>query len=97
MPRPITIPDPFSAIADPTRRQIIYRLAIGELPVGDLVRHLRIAQSQTSKHLKVLKEAGLVRVRKQGRQRFYRLDPKQLKTVHDWVKRYEPHWNDGED
>jgi DNA-binding transcriptional ArsR family regulator len=93
MPRAATTSDVFNAIAEPRRRQIIEMLAdTGELPVGDLVRRLRIPQPAVSKHLGVLRSVRLVSVNRRGRSRVYRLDPQQLKPVHDWVKHYERFW-----
>jgi DNA-binding transcriptional ArsR family regulator len=86
--------DAFRAIAEPRRREIIALLARGERSVNDMVGTLRLAQPQVSKHLAVLSKVGLVRVRKDGRQRFYRLNAKALKPVHDWVKAFEQLWND---
>ncbi len=64
----------------------------GERPVQELTLSLGWTQPQVSKHLGVLKEVGLVRVRKEGRQRMYSLNGEQLKPVHDWVKTYERFW-----
>ncbi len=64
-------------------------LAGGERPVNDLVAALRLTQPQVSKHLRVLREVGLVDVRGQGRQRLYRLNGRSLKPMHDWLKNYE--------
>src|SRR6266545_2972120 len=86
--------DAFRAIAEPRRRDIIALLARGERSVNDVVETLRLAQPQVSKHLAVLSKVGLVSVRKDGRQRFYRLNAKALKPVHDWVKAFEQLWND---
>ncbi len=93
MARAATTTDAFNAIAEPRRRQILDALAAGEQPVNDLVALLGLAQPQVSKHLKVLREVGLVDVRDQGRQRVYRLNGGALKPVHDWVKRYERSWS----
>jgi DNA-binding transcriptional ArsR family regulator len=93
MPRAATTSDVFNAIAEPRRRQIIEMLAdTGELPVGDLVRRLRMPQPAVSKHLGVLRSVRLVSVNRRGRSRVYRLDAQQLKPVHDWVKHYERFW-----
>jgi DNA-binding transcriptional ArsR family regulator len=62
--------------------------------VNDLVRALDLAQPQVSKHLKVLREVGLVGVRDEGRRRMYRLNVRSLKPIHDWVKNYERMWNE---
>jgi DNA-binding transcriptional ArsR family regulator len=93
MPRAATTSDVFNAIAEPRRRQIIEMLAdAGELPVGDLVRRLRMPQPAVSKHLGVLRSVRLVSVNRRGRSRVYRLNAAELKPVHDWVKHYERFW-----
>jgi DNA-binding transcriptional ArsR family regulator len=94
MARAATTADAFNAVAEPRRRQILDALADGELPVNDLVRLLGLAQPQVSKHLKVLREVGLVDVRHEGRQRLYRLNGAALKPIHDWVKEYERTWSE---
>src|SRR5918994_7760302 len=94
MARAATTTDAFNAVAEPRRREILDVLASGELPVGDLVALLDLAQPQVSKHLKVLREVGLVDVRDEGRQRIYRLDGRSLKPIHDWVKSYERSWEE---
>ena len=68
-------------------------LAGGERPVNDLVMLLGLAQPLVSKHLRVLREVGLVEVRDDGRQRMYRLNGHALKPIHDWVKNYERSWS----
>ena len=94
MPRAPTTTDAFNAMAEPRRRQIVAALAGGERPVNDLVDALRLAQPQVSKHLRVLREVGVVTVRDEGRQRLYRLNGRALKPIYDWVKRYEDLWNE---
>jgi DNA-binding transcriptional ArsR family regulator len=94
MARAATTADAFNAVAEPRRRQILDLLAGGERPVNDLVAVLGVAQPQVSKHLKVLREVGLVHVRDEGRQRMYRLDSRPLKAIHDWVKNYEQLWSE---
>ena len=94
MARAATTADAFNAVAEPRRREILDLLAGGELPVNDLVSRLRLAQPQVSKHLRVLREVGLVAVRDEGRQRMYRLNAQSLKPIHDWVKNYERTWNE---
>jgi DNA-binding transcriptional ArsR family regulator len=94
MARAATTTDAFNAVAEPKRREIIDLLAGGERPVNDLVALLGMAQPQVSKHLRVLREVGLVDVRDQGRQRMYRLNGEPLKPIHDWVKNYEQLWNE---
>jgi DNA-binding transcriptional ArsR family regulator len=81
-------------VAEPRRRQILDVLAGGERPVNELVRLLGLAQPQVSKHLRVLREVGVVDVRNEGRQRLYRLNGRALKPIHDWVKNYERSWSE---
>jgi DNA-binding transcriptional ArsR family regulator len=92
MARVATTTDAFNAVAEPRRRQILDVLAGGERPVSDLVEHLGLAQPQVSKHLRVLREVGLVEVRDEGRRRIYRLNGRPLRPIHDWVKTYERSW-----
>ena len=94
MARAATTADAFNAVAEPRRRQILDALLGGERPVNDLVRMLGLAQPQVSKHLRVLREVGVVRVRDEGRRRLYRLNGPALKPIHDWVKGYEQSWSD---
>jgi DNA-binding transcriptional ArsR family regulator len=94
MARAATTADAFNAVAEPRRRQLLDVLARGERSVNDLVAALRLAQPQVSKHLRVLREVGLVDVREEGRQRIYRLNGHSLKPIHDWVKDYERTWNE---
>jgi DNA-binding transcriptional ArsR family regulator len=92
--RAATTTDAFNAIAEPRRRQILDLLAAGELPVNDLVAQLGLAQPQVSKHLRVLREVGLVDVRDEGRQRMYRLNGGPLKPIADWLATYEQTWTE---
>src|SRR5262245_15879209 len=94
MARAATTADAFNAVAEPRRRQILDALAGGERPVNEIVTQLGLGQPQVSKHLKVLREVGLVNVRDHGRQRLYRLNGKPLKPIHDWVKNYERAWDE---
>src|SRR5215210_8534617 len=94
MARAATTTDAFNAVAEPRRRQIVDLLADGERPVGDLVRELGLGQPQVSKHLRVLREVGVVDVREDGRRRLYRLNGHALKPIHDWVKNYERSWSE---
>jgi DNA-binding transcriptional ArsR family regulator len=94
MPRAATTADAFNAVAEPRRRQILDVLADGERSVNEIVTMLPVSQPQISKHLKVLKEVGLVRSRTEGRLRLYRLEPVALKPIHDWIKEYERLWNE---
>jgi DNA-binding transcriptional ArsR family regulator len=94
MARAATTTDAFNAVAEPRRRQILDVLAGGEHQVNDLVSRLGVAQPVVSKHLRVLREVGLVQVRDAGRQRLYRLDANKLKPIHDWLRDYEQLWTD---
>jgi DNA-binding transcriptional ArsR family regulator len=94
MARAATTTDAFNAVAEPRRRQILDALVSGEMAVNDLVGRLELAQPQVSKHLKVLREVGLVEVREEGRRRLYRLNGDPLKPIHDWVRNYERMWNE---
>ncbi|MEO5580175.1 MAG: metalloregulator ArsR/SmtB family transcription factor [Gemmatimonadaceae bacterium] len=94
MARAATTADVFNAVAEPRRRQILDILAGGVRPVNDLVAMLGMAQPQVSKHLRVLRQVGLVDVRDDGRRRMYRLNGKSLKPIHDWVRDYERTWNE---
>ncbi len=94
MARAATTADAFNAVAEPRRRGILDLLAEREMAVNDLVERLEIAQPLVSKHLRVLREVGLVNVRVRGRQRLYRLNGVPLKPIHDWVKNYESSWSE---
>jgi DNA-binding transcriptional ArsR family regulator len=93
MARAPTTSDVFNAVAEPQRRQILDLLARGERPVNDVVVYLGVAQPQVSKHLRVLREVGLVSVRGAGQQRLYQLNADKLKPIHDWVKSFEQFWD----
>ena len=94
MARAATTTDAFNAVAAPRRRQILDVLSGGERPVNDLVLELGVTQPVVSKHLRVLRDVGLVNVRDEGRQRVYRLDGQPLKPIHDWLKNYERSWSE---
>jgi DNA-binding transcriptional ArsR family regulator len=94
MARAATTTDAFNAVAEPRRRQILDALSAGDRRVNDLVQLLAVPQPQVSKHLKVLREVGLVRVREEGRERIYRLNSRSLKPIHDWVKNSERMWSE---
>ena len=89
MARAATTTDAFNAVAEPRRRQILDLLAGGERSVGDLVERLGLSQPLVSKHLRVLREVGLVQVRDEGRQRLYRLDAGPLRSIADWLGPFE--------
>ena len=93
MARAATTLDPFNAVAEPKRRQVLETLAYGEMPVSDLVGRLGWPQPMVSKHLGVLKAVGLVTARRDGRQRLYRVNGERLKTIHDWAKTFEKFWS----
>jgi DNA-binding transcriptional ArsR family regulator len=92
MPRAATSSDVFNAVAEPQRRAILDLLASEERPVGDVVRALRLAQPSVSKHLRVLREVGLVEVRRDGRQMLYRTNAPALRPLHQWAGTFERHW-----
>ena len=84
----------YAALAEPHRRQILDLLRGGERPAGDLVDRLALSKPGVSKHLKVLREAGLVAVRSRGRQRLYALRPQPLAEVDAWLEPYRAYWSD---
>jgi DNA-binding transcriptional ArsR family regulator len=92
MARSATTLDPFNAVAEPKRREMLETLARREMPVNELVAALDWPQPMVSKHLGVLKEVGLVTARRDGRQRLYRVNGEKLKTIHDWAKTFERFW-----
>ena len=94
MARAATTTDAWNAVAEPRRREILDVLARGERPVNDLVDALGLSQPQVSKHLRVLREVGVVVVRDEGRQRLYRLNGRALKPIHDWVSNYQRFWSE---
>lgn len=93
MPRAATTSDVFNAIAEERRRQIVELLAAGGTrAVGELAEELGLAQPAVSKHLGVLREVGLVSVRREGRRRLYDLRAEELEAVHAWVRQFERLW-----
>jgi DNA-binding transcriptional ArsR family regulator len=90
----LTTTDAFHAVADAGRRDLLLALGGGEATVGQLVDRLGMSQPQTSKHLGVLKAVDLVRVRSQGRHRWYRVNGPALQPIHEWVRTFERTWND---
>ena len=92
MARVPTTHDPFNAIAEPKRRQLLEALGIGERSVNDLVELLGWPQPMVSKHLGVLKQVGLVKERRAGRQRLYQINAAQLKPIHDWIQPFQRLW-----
>jgi len=94
MPRAATSSDVFNAIAEPQRRAILEFLAGDERPVGDIVDRLELAQPSVSKHLRVLRDVGLVRSRREGKQVLYRTNATELRPLHEWAGMFERLWRD---
>ncbi len=84
--------DAFEAIAEPNRRRILDLLRAGERAAGDVVEAVAISQPGVSKHLKQLREAGLVRVRADGQRRLYSLEPRQFAAIEAWLEPYRAFW-----
>ena len=83
----------FEIVAEPNRRRILDLLLTGEQPVGDLVRELSVSQPAVSKHLRVLRDAGLVAVRTDGQRRLYRVSAEPLQAIDDWLAPYRAQWS----
>ena len=92
MARASTTSDAFNAIAEPRRRDILDYLVARERPVGDIVLALGLGQPSVSKHLRVLLDVGLVAVRRDGRQMFYRTNAEGIKPLHEWSSRFQQYW-----
>jgi len=92
MPRAATTSDVFNAIAEPRRRQILTLLSPRERPVGDIVDLLHVDQPSVSKHLRVLRQTGLVHMRCQGRQKLYRTNADAIRPLHDWAGTFQQYW-----
>jgi DNA-binding transcriptional ArsR family regulator len=88
----VTTAAPFTAIAEPARRQILELLRERERSVNELVQRLKLCQPGVSKHLRVLREAGLVRVRPDGRRRWYGLRAEPLAELDQWLAPYREYW-----
>jgi DNA-binding transcriptional ArsR family regulator len=82
----------FEALAEPNRRRILELLRVGERPVGDLVNALSVSQPAVSKHLRVLRQAGLVEVRTDAQRRIYRVRAGPLRSVDEWLQPYRHLW-----
>ena len=93
MARAATTTDAFNAVAEPQRRRILTLLKGRERSVNELAGALRVSQPRVSKHLRVLREVGLVSVRGAGQQRLYQLDARGLKPIHEWVGGFEEFWS----
>ncbi|GAC1573294.1 MAG: metalloregulator ArsR/SmtB family transcription factor [Candidatus Elarobacter sp.] len=85
----------FAALADPTRRRIVEMLAARELPAGEIARRFDMTQPAVSQHLRLLRDAGLVRVRRDAQRRIYALDPSGLAELDDWLSRFRRLWAGG--
>jgi len=90
--RAATTSDAFNAIAEPRRREILNYLALQERPVGEIVAGLGFEQPSVSKHLRVLKDVGLVRVRREGRKMLYSLDADAIRPLYEWTRTFERFW-----
>lgn len=94
MARTPTTHDPFNAVAEPKRREVLEALGVRELSVNELVTLLGWNQPSVSKHLGVLKQVGLVKERRVGRQRMYRVNAERLKPIFEWVAPFEKIWSE---
>jgi DNA-binding transcriptional ArsR family regulator len=92
MARAATTSDPFNAVAEPRRREILEYLANEEHEVGQIVIALRLEQHSVSKHLRVLREVGLVRARRNGRHMLYKTNAQALRPLHEWTGYFEKLW-----
>jgi DNA-binding transcriptional ArsR family regulator len=92
MARASTTSDTFNAVAEPRRREILTYLAGVERPVGDIVVALGLEQPSVSKHLRVLRDVGLVRMRCQGRQKLYQTNAAAIRPLHAWAGTFERYW-----
>jgi DNA-binding transcriptional ArsR family regulator len=92
MARAATTSDAFNAIAEPRRREILNYLALQERAVGDIVATLGFEQPSVSKHLRVLRDVGLVDVRREGRQKLYRTNAEAIRPLHEWTSKFERFW-----
>ena len=93
MPRASTTSDAFNAVAEPRRRHILEFLALDERSVGEIAEALELGQPSVSKHLQVLRDVGLVTVRRDGRRTLYRTNADALRTIHDWCAMFAGHWH----
>jgi DNA-binding transcriptional ArsR family regulator len=93
MARAATTSDVFNAVAEPRRHEILALLVLRELAVGDIVSAIGVDQPSISKHLGVLRETGLVRVRRNGRHRLYSTNAVAIRPLHDWAATFERYWS----
>ena len=92
MPRASTTSDAFNAVAEPRRRNILSFLALEERSVSEIVDSLSLEQPSVSKHLRVLKDVGLVQVRRDGRRMLYRTNAEAIRPLHEWTETFERFW-----
>jgi DNA-binding transcriptional ArsR family regulator len=92
MARAATTSDAFNAVAEPRRREILNYLAPRERPVGDIVATLGLEQPSVSKHLRVLRDVGLVHMRRDGRRKLYRTNAEAIRPLHEWTSNFERFW-----
>src|SRR5215831_16413584 len=92
MPRAATTSDAFNAVAEPRRRDILSFLALQERPVGEIVDNLNLEQPSVSKHLRVLREVGLVHMRRDGRKMLYQTNAAAIRPLHEWAGEFERFW-----
>src|ERR1700743_1051146 len=92
MPRASTTSDAFNAVAEPRRRDILNYLVLQERSVNEIVDSLSMEQPSVSKHLRVLKDVGLVSVRRDGRNMFYRTNAEAIRPLHEWTRTFERFW-----
>lgn len=92
MARAATTSDAFNAVAEPRRREILSYLVLQERSVGDIVLRLRLPQPSVSKHLRVLRDVGLVRARRKGRQMLYRTNAEAIRPLHEWADTFRRFW-----
>lgn len=91
--RAATTSDAFNAVAEPRRREILNYLALQERPVSEIVAAMGLEQPSVSKHLRVLKDVGLVHARREGRQMFYRTNADGIRPLHEWTETFEKLWS----
>lgn len=92
MARATTTSDAFNAVAEPRRREILNYLALQERPVSEIVDAMGLEQPSVSKHLRVLRDVGLVDVRREGRQKFYRTNVLAIQPMWEWTSTFEKYW-----
>jgi DNA-binding transcriptional ArsR family regulator len=92
MARAATTSDPFNAVAEPRRRDILNFLAMDERSVTEIVDAMAMEQPSVSKHLKVLKDVGLVEARREGRQMLYKVNAMAIRPLHEWTSKFERLW-----